>query len=366
MYMLSPDLNKSCSKKICSKKVKYSFCKNVISLQTLRVIFDQTGYMNVTLRDITFGYSSNTAIFESFSADFESKKNHVILGKSGSGKSTLLKLIAGLLLPAAGYIESNGQIWKTAENSPIPGFRHVAFLNQEFDLLPYCTVKENLRKNLHGYSPEEEEMIIRDVSYKLDIQDILERRANDISGGQKQRVAFASALAVRPQVLLLDEPFSNQDFKNAGNIRDIIQWLRGHKTLIIATHEKSEALSVGDTICILHSGNIIQKGQPKFVYEHPINEYSAEMLGHYNLIPSEWLRRNFGFKGKSGDSSDVILRPHLLYLSRTHGLPCKVLRTEYAGMHHLILVEADGMLLYVYHPHSTFESFERWKLCMVK
>ncbi|MFN3950915.1 MAG: ABC transporter ATP-binding protein [Thermaurantimonas sp.] len=322
--------------------------------------------MDVTLRDITFGYTTDSLIFEGISAHFESNKTHVILGKSGSGKSTLLKLIAGQLLPISGYIEGNGRIWNALSTSPIPGFRHVAFLNQEFDLLPYCTVRENIRKNLHGFSPEEEETIIIDVSHTLDIYNILDQKANSISGGQRQRVAFASALAARPQVLLLDEPLSNQDFKNAGNIRDVIQWIRGRKTLIIATHEKSEALSLGDSLYILHEGRFIQKGHPKFVYEHPVNENSAELLGHYNLVPRDWLKVNFGIQHQAEHSPNVILRPHRLYLSQTHGMPCKLLRAEYTGMYHVVLVEVAGLLLHVYHPHSTFEINDRWKVNVVK
>ncbi|MFN4300163.1 MAG: ATP-binding cassette domain-containing protein [Thermaurantimonas sp.] len=320
--------------------------------------------MDIYLRDITFGYNADRKIFENFSAHFESKKTHVVLGKSGSGKSTLLKLLAGELLPEHGTIESKGWVWKQLEESPIPGFKHVAFLNQEFDLLPYSTVKENIRRRLHGYSPQEEEDIIRDVALKLDISEILERRAVDVSGGQKQRVAFAAALAKRPQVLLMDEPLSNQDFKNAENIKDIIQWLRGHKTLIIATHEGSEALQLADFISVLHDGKIVQKGIPRKVYESPANQYVAGLLGHYNLVPRQWLAKNLGFRIGAEDSENVLLRPHKLILSRTHGIPCRVIRAEYFGMYYLVLIEADGYLLYVYYPHNHFEPNERWKIAL--
>ena len=324
-----------------------------------------SGFMNVTLHDITFGYTPDIQIFNKLCVHFESKKTHIILGKSGSGKSTLLKLIAGELIPSAGHIGSDGHEWISMKDNPIPGFRQVAFLNQEFDLHPYCSVKENLRKNLRGFNPEEEEMIIRDVSDKLDISDLHERRAIDLSGGQKQRVAFASILASRPQVLLMDEPLSNQDFRNAQNIKDIIQWLRGHKTLIIATHDMNEALSLGDTISILQGGQVIQKGPAKLVYENPVNEYSAGLLGHYNLIPVDWLKKNFPKQKNWTNFSEIILRPHAFTLNRTHGLMCKVLRTEYSGMYHMILVEADGILLYVYYPHSSFDPRDRWKIDLV-
>ncbi|GCD78380.1 sugar ABC transporter ATP-binding protein [Thermaurantimonas aggregans] len=320
--------------------------------------------MDVTLREITFGYNARQKIFENLSAHFESKKTHVVLGKSGSGKSTLLKLIAGELLPEQGAIESNGEVWKQLEESPIPGFRHVAFLNQEFDLLPYSTVKENIRRRLHGYGPQEEEDIIRDVALKLDISEILERRAVDISGGQKQRVAFAAALAKRPQVLLMDEPLSNQDFKNAENIKDIIQWLRGYKTLIISTHEGSEALQLADSISVLYNGKIVQIGSPREVYESPANEYVAGLLGHYNLVPVQWLTKNFGYRIDAQDSENVVLRPHKLILSRTHGIPCRVMRAEYLGMYYMVLIEADGYLLYVYYPHNHFAPKERWKVAL--
>lgn len=335
----------------------------LISFETLTVTFAEISLMEVTLHNISFGYSDDKMVFDGFNAHFESKKTHILLGKSGCGKTTLLKIIAGELLPDSGHIESSGTEWKQPENSPIHGFKHVALLNQEFDLLPYNSVKENIRRKLHGYSPDEEEEIIREVSHTLDISDILHRKASLISGGQRQRVAFAAALAARPQVLLLDEPMSNQDFKNAENIKDIIHWLRGNKTLIIATHEGSEALSQGDSISIMHEGKILQKGTPQDVYNSPKNEYCAELLGHYNLVPIHWLSKYFDFNPTTSDEH-LILRPNDFMLTKTHGLPCNVRRVEYHGMYHLILVSADDLLLYVYYSGRTFEPWERWKVAL--
>ncbi|GCD80022.1 ATP-binding cassette domain-containing protein [Schleiferia thermophila] len=318
--------------------------------------------MEVVLRGITFGYQPERLLFDGLNAEFESNKTHVLLGKSGSGKSTLLKILSGDLNPQAGTISSDGQPWHQSEDSVLPGYRHVAFLNQEFDLLPFCTTKENIRRRLSGYSPEEEEEIIRDVSIKLDIKNILNRRATDISGGQKQRVAFAAALARRPKILLLDEPLSNQDFENAENIKDILQYLRGRKTLIITAHEESEALGRADAIHILDNGCILQKDTPERLFEHPKNELCASLLGYYNKLPKDWIEINFKVQIPENGDEYLFTRPHHWVLNKTFGLPCHIMRSEYQGMYHMVLVEVDSFYLYVFYPGTRFEPQDRWKV----
>lgn len=333
-----------------------------IKIGNCRCHICQTSDMEVVLREITFGYQPDNLIFNGFNADFESNKTHVILGRSGSGKSTLLKILAGELRPKNGIISSEGQPWHLPAESTLLGYRHVAFLNQEFDLLPFCTVKENIRRKLRGFNPEEEEEIIKDLSLKLDIKSILNSRVVNISGGQKQRVAFAAALANRPKILLMDEPFSNQDFENAENIKDILQHLHGQKTIIIAAHEEMEALGRADVIHVLGNGQIVQKDTPEKMFEFPNNELSASLLGYYNKIPKDWIEVNFRVKLPDVNEEILFTRPHHWILNKTIGLPCKILRSEYRGMYHIVLVKVDCFKLYVFYPHADFDPRDRWKV----
>ena len=211
-----------------------------------------------------------------------------LLGPSGSGKTTLLRIIAGLETPDMGRILFSGQ--DTTERHVRE--RQVGFVFQHYALFKHMTVMDNVAFGLHvrpkQTRPSKAE--IRDKVQELlklvQLEGMAHRYPAQLSGGQRQRIALARALAVEPQVLLLDEPFGALDAQVRAELR---RWLRKlhdeiHVTSVFVTHDQEEALEVADRIVVMNKGRIEQAGTPDQVYEHPANPFVLNFLGNVNLF----------------------------------------------------------------------------------
>ncbi len=221
-----------------------------------------------------------------------------LLGPSGCGKTTLLRIIAGLENADEGYILFNGE---EASRRHVRD-RQVGFVFQHYALFQHMTVFENiafgLRVRPRGRRPTETQ--IRAKVYELlnlvQLEWLAGRYPSQLSGGQRQRIALARALAVEPQVLLLDEPFGALDTKVRKELR---RWLRRlhdelHITSVFVTHDQEEALEVADRIVVMNHGRIEQIGSPEEVYDAPATPFVYQFLGHINLFHgrahSGWVR----------------------------------------------------------------------------
>lgn len=202
-----------------------------------------------------------------------------LLGPSGSGKSTLLRAIAGLDNPDTGTVVING---RDVTNVP-PQLRGIGFVFQHYAAFKHLTVRDNVAFGLKIRKKSKAE--IKDkVDNLLEVVGLAGfqgRYPNQLSGGQRQRMALARALAVDPEVLLLDEPFGALDAKVREDLR---AWLRRlhdevHVTTVLVTHDQSEALDISDRIAVLNKGRIEQVGSPSDVYDSPANAFVMSFLG---------------------------------------------------------------------------------------
>jgi sulfate transport system ATP-binding protein len=211
-----------------------------------------------------------------------------LLGPSGSGKTTLLRIIAGLEPADQGTIHFHGE---DATGQPVRE-RQVGFVFQHYALFRHMSVFENvafgLRVRPRHLRPPEGEIreIVRSLLHLVQLDVLAERRPSELSGGQRQRVALARALAVKPKVLLLDEPFGALDAKVRKELR---RWLRRlheevHVTSVFVTHDQEEALEVADRVVIMNEGRIEQSGTPEEVYERPATAFVYGFLGDVNLF----------------------------------------------------------------------------------
>lgn len=209
-----------------------------------------------------------------------------VVGKSGSGKTTLLKVIAGLLQTSGGEVKLNEEKLLGPEQQLIPGYKTVKLVEQDYNLMPYTKVWENIQENILNLSNRKRNKIIKGWLSFLDIEDIKEKRALDLSGGQKQRVAIARAMAGNPRVLLMDEPFSNLDMISKLNLLvDLKQFLRENNTsAIIVLHQPDEALELADKIAVLNEGKLLQIGLPNELYLEPKHIVTAQLFGVCNVI----------------------------------------------------------------------------------
>ena len=210
-----------------------------------------------------------------------------LLGPSGCGKTTLLRLIAGFEQPTKGEILLFGE---HLEGLP-PYKRPVNTVFQQYALFPHMTVSQNIGFGLEmqGKARDETDETVRRMLSLVQMEELADRRTDQISGGQQQRVALARALAPHPKVLLLDEPLSALDFKLRKEMQIELKRLQNETgiTFIFVTHDQEEALTMSDRIAVMNEGNILQVGTPKEIYDHPARRFVADFIGETNILPAE-------------------------------------------------------------------------------
>ena len=233
---------------------------------------------NLLLNDISFTVAEGETI--------------CLLGASGSGKSTLLRMIAGLEAPDSGLIAFNGLDLTTTP----PHLRDFGLVFQDYALFPHLNVNENVAFGLKMRRKGHTEITER-VASSLDMVSLAEfgnRKVTDLSGGEQQRVALARALAIRPRLLMFDEPLGALD---RALREDLLNQLRMilHRTSIPAiyvTHDQEEAFTIADRVLILHDGKIVRDGTPADVWAKPESAFVAGFLGLGNLLNGEVVEQN--------------------------------------------------------------------------
>ena len=300
--------------------------------------------MSIQIEHISKRYGSFTALAD-VSLTIESGELVTLLGPSGSGKTTLLRIIAGLESPDEGNILLHGEE-STRHNASRRG---IGFVFQHYAHFRHMTIFENVAFGLRVQSrllrpsrPNIRERVT-ELLHLVQLDSFAEMYPEQLSGGQRQRVALARALAVKPKVLLLDEPFSALDAKVRKELRD---WLRRihddlHVTTVLVTHDQEEALEVADRVAILNLGELEQTGTPESIYNDPASPFVYNFLGNVNLFHGRLLTE-LSFEGRAGsaersiDTAIGFVRPHELELSRNlpadrRSVVASVLRVHAAG-----------------------------------
>jgi sulfate transport system ATP-binding protein len=311
--------------------------------------------MSIEARDVWKGFGAFQAL-----SDVNLAVKHgelvALLGPSGSGKTTLLRILAGLETADRGSVHLDGE--DTSRSSARE--RRIGFVFQHYALFRHMSVFENVAFGLRVQPRRQRlpEAAIRDRVHELlglvQLSSLASRMPPQLSGGQRQRVALARALAVKPRVLLLDEPFGALDSRVR---RELRRWLRSlHEELritsVLVTHDQEEALELADRVVVMNHGRIEQIGTPEDVYERPATPFVLEFLGEVNL-----------FHGRAGELPDarlvaapegaaaaraasVYVRPHLLEVSRVprggEEFRARVSRIHRAGPSAKIELVADG------------------------
>jgi molybdate transport system ATP-binding protein len=222
----------------------------------------------------------------------------VLFGPSGSGKTTVLRLLAGLDRPDAGELRLDGERWfdRAAGVFVPPQRRGVGYLFQEYALFPHLTVARNVAYGLAGLARGEREARVGELAARLRIEDLLARRPAELSGGQRQRVALARALAPRPRLLLLDEPLSALDAPTRDALRGELRALleASRVPAIVVTHDRTEALALGDRMIVLAEGAVRQVGPVDEVFRAPADLVVARTVGTENVLRARIVLREGG------------------------------------------------------------------------
>jgi iron(III) transport system ATP-binding protein len=210
-----------------------------------------------------------------------------VLGPSGCGKTTLLRAVAGFVAPDAGTIRLGDRVVADGRTHVPPERREIGYVAQEGALFPHLSVGANVAFGL----PRRDRRDAASVAGLLELvsldPDLAGSRPHELSGGQQQRVALARALARRPEVVLLDEPFSSLDAGLRVATRDAVARVlaRAEVTVVLVTHDQAEALSFAHHVAVMRAGRIVQAGTPAEVYDHPADRETAEFLGEAVLLP---------------------------------------------------------------------------------
>ena len=294
-----------------------------------------------------------------------------LLGPSGCGKTTTLRLLAGLDRPDQGAIRVDGELVAGPDRFVSPEARDVGLVFQSFALFPHLSVAENVAFGIDDWPAEERARRVDELLELVGLSEYREHGPDDLSGGQRQRVALARSLAPEPEVLLLDEPFSNLDVSLRKEMREEVRRIIKETgvTAVSVTHDQEEALSISDRVAVISDGRVQQVDRPEVVFEQPESRFVAEFLGQAGFV-SGHLRRGAveteigtvdaavveGLGDEyEGAEVDVLVRPDDLEATpadrpEAHG---RIVERQYTGPSFVYSVELEsGAVVYCEHNHA--------------
>ena len=239
----------------------------------------------LTVKNLSFSYSK-TLVLKDISFEVNPGENLAIIGESGSGKSTLIKLLYGTFDADFGEI-----FWKQnsilgPKYNLVVGYDFMKYVAQEFDLMPFISVEENIGKYLSNFYPEEKQERTKELIAVVELTAFAKTKVKNLSGGQKQRVALARALAKQPEIILLDEPFSHIDNHQKQSLRrNVFKYLKEKNiTCVVATHDKDDVLGFADKMIVLNNQQIAVNDKPETLFKHPKTPLIAAFFGEFNII----------------------------------------------------------------------------------
>lgn len=333
----------------------------------------------LTLKQLTIAYQEQLVVNN---CSFSVAKGEILtlLGASGCGKSTILKAIAGLLPLNGGEIWLNEKLIASNTQHTPAQQRGIGMIFQDYALFPHLTVAQNIAFGLRHLSKNAKQQRIKDYLEMVRLENYSKRYPHELSGGQQQRVAIARTLAREPQLLLLDEPFSNldNDVKNSV-IEEMRVLLRTQQmTAIFVTHHRAEAFALADRIAVMNNGGIQQIGSAIELYDQPANTTIANFLGNGTRLRltkqgTHWqsslisfldpLPENLIILEKTPENLEILLRPYQIQLHADNQANAQIIASHFHGDTHAYTIALPEQTITV-HSEKRFSVGEKVKIIL--
>jgi len=321
----------------------------------------------VRCNDLTKTFGDTEAVKN---ATFELSSGNILalVGPSGCGKTTLLRLIAGFEIPDRGEVYIGGEPVVNERKFIPPERRDVGIVFQNYALFPHLTVSENIAYGLTSDGTQREKRV-GEMLTLIGLEKCGSKMPHELSGGEQQRVALARALAPDPEILLLDEPFSNLDADLRTRIRSEVREIlkRTEASVIFVTHDQDEALFMGDRVGVMNEGKLVQVDSPEDIFHYPNNPFVAEFIGTADFIDGkingeetvETEMGNLRYHGTfpSGTSVDVMIRPDFIDIEPVNEGVGEIIDRIFRGMHYLYKIRLPSGLTVRALKHHT-ENYE--------
>ncbi|MCG3729992.1 ABC transporter ATP-binding protein [Vibrio cincinnatiensis] len=312
----------------------------------------------LSIKNLTCQYDAQT-VLEALSLEVEQGQIICLLGASGCGKTTLLKAIAGLLPLSSGEMSLNGRLIDNGQHWIPPEQRNIGMIFQDYALFPHLTVAENVAFGLCADKGGKAQRKVEEMLELVHLGAFAERYPHQLSGGQQQRVAIARSLAYKPDLLLLDEPFSNIDTQVRHElIAEIRKLFKAQGvTAIFVTHSREEAFAFADKMAVMNRGVIEQYGTASELYYRPASRFVADFLGGGSYLPAQCIdaehyQTHFGvlkaFAQGAMEKShpcDLLLRPQHVHIQPDPFSSVVVIEQQFMGDHCRYVIDAQGTKL---------------------
>ena len=309
----------------------------------------------LSIKNLTCQYDDQT-VLESLSLEVEQGQIVCLLGASGCGKTTLLKAIAGLLPLSSGQMSLNCLTIDDGKNWLPPEQRNIGMIFQDYALFPHLTVAENIAFGLKNESAQQKLIKVEEMLGLVHLKGYGDRYPHQLSGGQQQRVAIARSLAYKPDLLLLDEPFSNIDTQVRHElIREIRKIFKEQGvTAIFVTHSREEAFAFADKMAVMNHGVIEQYGTASELYYQPSSKFVADFLGGGSYLVAKRISDNeyqthLGVVEANAqqeiqvdDECALLLRPQHVQITADEESAIKVLEQHFMGDHCRYVIDVNG------------------------
>ncbi|HTN99160.1 MAG TPA: ABC transporter ATP-binding protein [Microthrixaceae bacterium] len=319
---------------------------------------------HLSVEGVTKSFDHVVTVLAGVALDVPPGSTVALLGPSGCGKTTLLRIVAGLETPDSGSVKLGGQVLSGSGVFVAPERRRIGMVFQDWALFPHLSVGRNVGFGLPRGERKDSSRITEALAM-VGLDGLENRAPVTLSGGQQQRVALARALAPRPEMLLLDEPFSNLDASLRGQVRGEVHNLLSELgiTAVFVTHDQDEAFVLGDSVAVMSAGEIVQFGTPEQIYQAPATRWVADFVGDANFVAGsatgatvDTVLGRLELAQNSTGPIEVLIRPEDLSIrpeepdEQDSAGTGTVTLVEYLGHGTRYLVDCDGVTLAVRRP----------------